>query len=174
VDRVTAQLNEFIHYSKPREPKPVPLRLPAVIQEARQALITDLEDKAIDLQMSIPDVIIEADEALLRQVLFNLLLNSIQAVPERGRISLTAKPENSAKLSLQVRDNGPGIAWEEREKIFAPYFTMRDGGTGLGLAVVKQIVLAHGWEIHLLPGREAGAVFEITGLRLSFKGLADV
>jgi signal transduction histidine kinase len=63
-----------------------------------------------------------------------------------------------------VSDNGPGVAPEHRQDIFKPYFTTHQEGTGLGLAVVQQIVLAHGWEVECLPNQPRGAVFRISHL----------
>jgi two-component system nitrogen regulation sensor histidine kinase NtrY len=68
---------------------------------------------------------------------------------------------------LEVRDNGPGVPPESRNEIFKPYFTTQKTGTGLGLAVVQQIVLAHGWEIQCLANEPKGAVFRITHLKVA-------
>jgi signal transduction histidine kinase len=97
--------------------------------------------------------------------LFNLLLNATQAVAANGEIQVTAA-RNGTEATLEVRDNGPGVPTERRTEIFKPYFTTNEKGTGLGLAVVQQIVLAHGWEITCLPNEPRGAVFRITHLKL--------
>ena len=68
---------------------------------------------------------------------------------------------------MEVRDNGPGVPAEHRAEIFKPYFTTNQKGTGLGLAVVHQIVLAHGWEIECLPNEPQGAMFRISHLKLA-------
>ena len=68
---------------------------------------------------------------------------------------------------MEIGDNGPGVPAERRGEIFKPYFTTNEKGTGLGLAVVQQIVLAHGWEIECLPNQPRGAVFRITHLKLA-------
>ena len=61
----------------------------------------------------------------------------------------------------------PGVPAEQRQEIFKPYFTTQKTGTGLGLAVVQQIVLAHGWEIECLPNNPKGAIFRITHLKVA-------
>jgi signal transduction histidine kinase len=134
-----------------------------------RALIYDLEEKAIRLQIQNGLPGIEADEQLLRQALFNLLLNAIQAVAPQGEIQVVATKRNSTEAILEIRDNGPGVPPEHRTDIFAPYFTTNQHGTGLGLAVVQQIVLAHGWEIECLPNEPRGAIFRITHLKLAAK-----
>lgn len=167
VDRVTAQLNEFINYSRPREIRLAPVALTAIVHDVVRALSYDLEDKLIELAVQDENLTVEADEQMLRQVLFNLLMNAIQAVSPKGSIQVSSGKENAGSAWLEVRDNGPGVAVEQREEIFKPYFTTHQNGTGLGLAVVHQIVLAHGWDIHYVPNDPQGANFRLTGLKLS-------
>ncbi|MEJ5236941.1 two-component system sensor histidine kinase NtrB [Limisphaera sp. VF-2] len=163
-DRVTAQLNEFINYSRPREVRRSTVALSRVLEELRRTLGHDLEDKQVQLHYdSLPAV--EADEQLLRQALFNLLLNAIQAVPVGGRIEVAAVRIGPSQIALEVRDNGPGVPPEHRTEIFKPYFTTHPKGTGLGLAVVRQIVLAHGWDIEYVPNQPQGAIFRIAPVR---------
>ena len=127
----------------------------------------DLEEKCVRLRVPEPLPVIEADEPLLRQALFNLLINAVQAVERGGDIEVAALKQNSQGVILEIRDNGPGVPVEQRLEIFKPYFTTHQKGTGLGLAVVQQIVLAHGWEIECLSNEPRGAVFRITHLRLA-------
>ncbi|MFA6547248.1 MAG: ATP-binding protein, partial [Limisphaerales bacterium] len=110
---------------------------------------------------------IEADEQLLRQALFNLLINATQALDRGGEIRVSVVRGDGNSLALEISDNGPGIAPEHRKEVFKPYFTTQQKGTGLGLAVVQQIVLAHGWEIECLPNEPRGACFRISHMRES-------
>ena len=110
---------------------------------------------------------IEADEQLLRQVLFNLLINAIQAAGENGKIQMAVQRASATEAVLEVRDDGPGVPPENRSEIFKPYFTTQQKGTGLGLAVVQQIVLAHGWEIACLANEPRGAVFRLSHLKIA-------
>ncbi len=167
VDRVTAQLNEFINYSKPREVRRTPVALAAVTGEVSRALLFDLVVKAIRLSLEEAGLTVIADEQLLRQLLFNLLLNAIQAVSRDGEIKIVTAKTGETEAMLEVQDNGPGLAPDQREEIFKPYFTTHQQGTGLGLAVVKQIVLAHEWEIECLPNNPNGAVFRLSHLKLA-------
>jgi signal transduction histidine kinase len=165
-DRVAAQLNEFINYSRPREVRRAATRLSAVVTEVARALNYDIEEKKVTLQNLAEDIVIEADEQLLRQALFNLVLNAIQAVPSGGAIQVRSGRQNNEAF-IEISDNGPGVAPEHRAEIFKPYFTTHEEGTGLGLAVVQQIVLAHGWEIECLPNSPAGAIFRIIHVKLT-------
>jgi two-component system sensor histidine kinase HydH len=111
-------------------------------------------------------VFIEADEQLLRQVLFNLLHNAVQAVGVNGRIQVVTRRAGAAEVGLDICDDGAGVPPEHRQEIFKPYFTTNPKGTGLGLAVVQQIVLAHGWEIVCLPNEPKGARFRLSHLKV--------
>ena len=108
-DKVAAQLNEFINYSRPREVRRAKLALGSVVNEVVRALNYDLEEKKISLQVKGEQLSIEADEQLLRQALFNLLLNAIQAVDGSGEIQIVAEKRNATEALLEVRDNGPGV-----------------------------------------------------------------
>lgn len=169
-DKVTAQLNEFINYSRPREVRRTSIALHTVLGEVARALSYDIEEKKIRLEIKGDPVSIEADDQMLRQVLFNLVLNAIQALGEGGEIQIATARSGATEAILEIRDNGPGVTPERRREIFKPYFTTQQKGTGLGLAIVQQIVLAHGWEIECLANEPQGAVFRITHLKLAAKG----
>jgi signal transduction histidine kinase len=166
-DRVTAQLNEFINYSKPREVRQGTINPSVVVSEVVRALECDLEEKSIRLNVSGENISIEADEQLLRQALFNLLLNAVQALESGGAIEVAVGRSGPDEAYLEVRDNGPGVPPGQRLEVFKPYFTTHQRGTGLGLAVVQQIVLAHGWEIECLGNEPKGALFRISRLKLT-------
>jgi signal transduction histidine kinase len=168
-DKVTAQLNEFINYSRPRELRRSVVTLNGIVNEVVRALSYDIEEKKIRLETRGEQLVIEADDAMLRQVLFNLLLNAIQALPQNGEIQIVAQRQDASEGSLEIRDNGPGVPPEHRVEIFKPYFTTQPKGTGLGLAVVQQIVLAHGWEIECLSNQPKGAIFRLTHLKLAVR-----
>ena len=166
-DKVTAQLNEFINYSRPREVRRSKIALNSAINEVVRTLAHDIEEKKLRVEAGGDPVAIKADEHLLRQVLFNLVLNAVQAVDLNGQIQISTQRINGAEAALEIRDNGPGVPPEHRQEIFKPYFTTNQKGTGLGLAVVQQIVLAHGWEIECLANEPKGALFRITHLKIA-------
>jgi len=166
-DKVTVQLNEFINYSRPREVRRTKVDLNAVVTEVVRALNYDIDEKKIRVDAKIEPLSIEADEQLLRQALFNLLLNATQAVGENGQIQFSARRDGANGALLEIRDDGPGVPLEQRQEIFKPYFTTTQKGTGLGLAIVQQIVLAHGWEIQCLANEPKGALFRLSHLKLA-------
>jgi len=168
-DKVTVQLNEFINYSRPRELRRTVLPLGAAINEVVRALGYDIEAKKVQLEVKGEPLFIDADEQMFRQALFNLLLNAIQVIDVGGKIWIVAERQDASEASLEIRDDGPGVPVERRQEIFKPYFTTQEKGTGLGLAVVQQIVQAHGWEIECFPNQPKGAIFRLTHLKLAAK-----
>jgi signal transduction histidine kinase len=166
-DKVTAQLTEFINYSRPREVRRAKVALLPAGNEIVRTLGLDIEEKKLRVEVGGEPLVVEADEQLLRQVLFNLLINAIQAVDENGKIQILVQRASATEAALEVRDDGPGVPPESRQEIFKPYFTTHQKGTGLGLAVVQQIVLAHGWEIACLGNEPRGAVFRVTHLKIA-------
>jgi signal transduction histidine kinase len=166
-DRVTVQLNEFIHYSKPREAHPAPVELAAFVADVARTLQADVEEKHLQLTVATTPLTIEADGPLLRQALFNLLLNAAQAVAPGGHIEVRWSVTADRNAILEIADDGPGVPASERQAIFKPYVTMRPKGVGLGLAIVNQIVAAHRWEINCTDNVPRGALFRLSHLRLA-------
>ena len=104
--------------------------------------------------------ILACDKEQVTQVLLNLVLNAIQILPPGGLIRIDAR-ESDGGVTIEVSDNGPGIAADQLDKVFQPFFTRREGGIGLGLAVVRQIVSAHHGQITASRSREGGALFSV-------------
>jgi PAS domain S-box-containing protein len=104
---------------------------------------------------------IRADEAEFQNALINLLLNAIQACQPGGRVAVAAA-ETDGRLHIRVVDNGCGIAAESRKHIFEPFFSLRKGGTGLGLFLTLNFVQRSGGEIAVESAAGQGAAFEIT------------
>ena len=165
VDRVTAQLNQFIAYSKPRDVKLSRVLLDGVVDEVARALGGDLEEKRARLSIQRSGLLVEADEQMLRQALFNLVMNAVQFVEPGGEVTVASGRAPEGDVWMEVRDTGPGVPVSERQEVFKPYFTTRPDGSGLGLAVVQQIVLAHGWDIECLANTPRGALFRIRHLK---------
>jgi two-component system, NtrC family, sensor kinase len=117
----------------------------------------------IDLLASEP-VYVDADENLLQQVLLNVCLNAVQAMPHGGRLLVEVVPDaGSGCAAIRVADTGPGIPPEHLVNVFDPFFTTKDvgRGTGLGLTVSRRIVEEHGGRIEASNAPEGGAVFTV-------------
>jgi signal transduction histidine kinase len=104
------------------------------------------------------DLAVDVDPDQLRQVLVNLFTNAAQAMPQGGRIDVEAETLPSEATRVCVRDEGPGIDVEVQHRIFEALFTTKAKGSGLGLALCRRIMEAHGGSIDLQPS-PAGATF---------------
>ena len=111
-----------------------------------------------DLDPGLPPVSGSANA--LRQVVLNLLTNALRAMPSGGalRCSTRYRRQGSA-VELWVADTGPGISAEDRRHLFEPFFTTRPDGTGLGLALCREIILGHGGRIELESSSASGTTF---------------
>jgi len=104
---------------------------------------------------------IKADFQLLKRVLINLVTNSVQAMPEGGKITLTAKVDSEGHVLISVKDTGIGIPEEIKPQIFTPLFTTKPRGQGFGLAVCKRVIEAHGGTISFESKKSKGTKFTI-------------
>lgn len=154
-------VNDFLDFARKRPHEPKETRIYDLLFETISLAEKDAGDGKVKIEL-------EADKALtfpvdddsLRRALLNLLKNGIQATPEGGRVRASAALEGDA-LALVVEDDGPGIPKEKREEIFTPFFTTKQKGTGLGLALVKKTVVAHGGTIEAGAAPGGGARFAI-------------
>lgn len=103
---------------------------------------------------------IHADPGQLRQVIGNLLSNAAQALEGKGEIVIAARQEKACR-EIDVRDNGPGVAADHRDRLFEPLFTTKAKGTGLGLTICREIIQRHGGSIELVDTDQPGAAFRI-------------
>ena len=107
---------------------------------------------------------IRANKTEIRQVIWNLILNAVQAMPEGGVLKVEARPariEERDGAEISIGDTGCGIEEQDFTKIFDPFYTTRDTGTGLGLAVVSRIMEAYGGKIHMQSEPGKGTIFTI-------------
>lgn len=154
VDRINALLNSLLSYARPPKPASVSFDvheiLDATIKSAQYSLKTRSYDteqkrKEIDFVRDFsPDVPnITADPAQLKQVFLNLVLNAIDAISERGTITVQTRKFPNDTVEISISDNGKGMESQIIDKIFNPFFTTKSNGTGLGLAVSKRLVEQH-------------------------------
>lgn len=107
---------------------------------------------------------IRADEDLLDQALINLIQNAADALTgiDDPRITVRAWLNERGRAIIEVEDNGPGVSTEIADRIFLPFFSTKQEGSGIGLALTRQIVMVHGGALVLMPDRERGACFRLT------------
>ena len=111
-----------------------------------------------DLDPDLPDVGVDRDQ--IRQVLLNVALNGIQAMPKGGVLEVKSMREE-ADLAVEVSDNGPGLEDQELDRVFDPFFTTKPRGTGLGLSISDQLVQSHGGRISARRNAGGGMTFRI-------------
>jgi signal transduction histidine kinase len=152
------------------EPQQALLDLNEVVEEALLFVRHDIELWSICLSMKygtgLPKV--TGDRIQLQQVVVNLLVNSVQAIAQRSgsgsgsarRIDLCTGVDEDGAVVFSIRDTGPGIADENLERIFNSFFTTKDSGMGIGLAICKSIVAAHGGRIAVSNHPAGGARFQ--------------
>jgi signal transduction histidine kinase len=168
VDRTVSRINEFLDYARPREPRLRVIALEPLLGQLREMTLVGA-DGDLTCTVTCEAISIKADPELLRQALFNLLTNAVNAVRDRpgaGSIEVSARADRESRCEIRVRDDGCGIPEEDLERIFTPYFSRREGGTGLGLAIVKDVTDAHGWTIAVTSTVGAGTEFVVTGIEL--------
>jgi signal transduction histidine kinase len=107
-----------------------------------------------------PIPIIKAVGSQIQQVFINLILNAMDAMPEGGILNIKTRPLKSG-VEITFQDQGKGIPAEKQANIFEPFFSTKDGGTGLGLTVSYNIITAHGGTLELIPERGPGAYFRL-------------
>ncbi len=164
VERITKIMNQLLTFARRRPIERKPMDLKKTIADCLDIVQERLKQHRVEVETSYaePLPLVHADPDQMSQVLLNLVLNAIQAMPEGGRLSLALEPEGPG-MKLSVADTGSGMPAETLNKIFDPFFTTKDvgAGTGLGLTVVHGIVEDHGGAIHVysVPGR--GTTFTI-------------
>jgi signal transduction histidine kinase len=156
--RLNNIITDFINFARPRSPKRSPCRVEEVIERTLAFLAAQIEERgyAIEKTYQHPLPEIMGDVPMLHQSFLNLFINAMQAMPDGGRIGVGLRSEGD-KVRIEIEDAGQGVPADLLTKIWDPFFTTKDKGTGLGLGIVKNIVEAHGGSIGITNREEQGA-----------------
>ncbi len=162
-----SMLKRFLSFAKPFQPKIEKISLNEIIRECLLSVKETLKENKIvfefEPQPHLP--LILGDKLLLKQCFQNLVQNSIEAMPQGGKLSIRVEEKtafsNQRSLVVEISDTGCGIAKEAQQKIFNPFFTSKEKGTGLGLSLVKKIVSLHNGKIELESEPNRGTTFKI-------------
>ena len=163
VDRLAEITEEYLRFARLPRPRLEPEDLTEIITALAAFLSPELRRAGVELVVDLPPLPpIAADENQLRQALLNLLRNATEAMAGAGggRLSVAATVEPRA-LEISVTDTGPGIAAEHLDKIFDPFFSTKERGTGLGLALTQQIIAEHGGRITVETELGRGTTFRV-------------
>lgn len=162
VKRINETIESFLRFARPEPLKPERFDLLEFLQQFQSQYLPILQEKNIEFTMDIQyRGEVKWDRHKMQQVFINLMENAIDALPEGGKIALSINSGNGSNLEIHFRDNGPGIPAEVLSKIFNLYFTTKDRGTGIGLAIVQRIVDQHGGVITVESETGEGTVFII-------------
>ena len=161
LERINRLLSEFLLLGRPAKISGEVVYLDRLIEDLQPVLAGEISDSALQINYHIQrDVPIIGDTGQLTQVLMNLVRNAMEALEDSGTITITVKESNGC-ATLIVEDTGPGLPPELIDQIFQPFFTTKDQGTGLGLAVIKAIVNNHGGRIIAGNDSHSGAIFTV-------------
>jgi signal transduction histidine kinase len=159
-ERLEQLVTDLLDFSRSKEPQISEFNLTDLLSDIKTMLQSRLDASRVALQFSIdPDPFsLQSDPAGLRQVLLNVLINAIDASPANGSVELTAvHEENHRSIVIRIDDSGAGFGQNNPEELFQPFVTTKARGTGLGLAVSKQIVESLGGSLHLENLNQGGA-----------------
>jgi signal transduction histidine kinase len=133
-----------------------------LLQHVLSLTSQQLNQRQIDVKTDLPESLppIFAVSSQIQQIFFNLVLNSLDAMPAGGELRIRAHAVENG-IEITFHDTGPGIPESHRNDIFEPFFSTKEGGTGLGLTVSYNIVTAHGGTLDLINGHEPGACFRL-------------
>jgi signal transduction histidine kinase len=182
IRRIDDAVGELMDLANPTPPRRESVGLGSVVEQVLHLVRPQIEHQGIAVEKRLGEVpCVDADPRRLRRVILNLILNAVQSMPERGRLTVTLRAVESDRtpvaptltdgkeggvngqgiggeripcaVRLEVSDTGPGIPMALRDRIFDPFVTSKAAGTGLGLAVTKRIVEEHGGRIGYDTGK---------------------
>ena len=163
VERLDAIINQFLHALRPGKPVFETLDLKSLVLDSLNFMRQEITDRKIQLEFywgeNVPQI--KGDANQLRQAFDNLARNAMQAMPAGGRLTIRCSADDNFVM-LSVSDSGCGIKPENMQKIFRPFFTTKDAGTGLGLMIVERIVREHGGSLAVDSRENAGTTFTIS------------
>jgi len=160
--RLNGLLTNLLDFARPQQPRIQTVDVRKVVESVVGLTGHTGEREGTAIEIRVPDGLpaIQGDAEQLQQVILNLTLNAIQAMPDGGTIVIEAKRQGP-EFVIQVVDEGMGIGKEGLEQIFDPFYTTKESGTGLGLAVAHQIVARHGGALKAEPNRDKGMTFSV-------------
>jgi len=165
--RLDRMVGDFLSYGRPPRLAPRPCRVEETLDEVMSLVGAKARDQRIEVVRRIPaDLpVIQADPEALRTCFVNVAINALQATPPGGTLTIEARAAqtgaNGPALSVLFMDTGCGIAPADLERIFEPYFSTREAGVGLGLAIAQRMVQDHGGDIKVASAIGAGTTFRI-------------
>lgn len=157
-DRLESLVENFLRFARPAPPTYSSVRLNELVAETADLLAQDPIAQGVEVVRDLQEVAVQADPDQLRQVVVNLLRNAFEAARPRGRVKLMVERSRDS-ASLRVWDSAGKISPNDMRRLFEPFFTTRQGGTGLGLSTAQSIISGHGGWIEVTSDAKEGTEF---------------
>jgi signal transduction histidine kinase len=167
-----ATVNDLLSFSAHRQPHPTQFLVSELIEELAESLAPQFDAQAVDIELDIPpNTLLWADREMIRRAVLNLMLNALDVMPQGGDLLVTAC-EGFEGFELEIADSGPGIPEKDEPRLFEPFFSTKETGTGLGLSVVAHVAEAHGGSVIAENCPIGGAAFTLRIPRPMARGAA--
>ena len=162
LERLMKTTQRMLDFYRPGSSKVEQVDILDLLQHVLSLTSQQLSQRHIEVQTDLPPSLpyIFAVSGQIQQIFFNLILNALDAMPAGGKLEIRAR-ERDRGIEMTFQDTGPGIPENKRNDIFEPFFSTKEGGTGLGLTVSYNIVTAHGGTLDLINGNKPGACFRL-------------
>jgi signal transduction histidine kinase len=153
----------FMNYGRPLKLRKTSISYSEIVESALTVLNDKLREQKVTVKLDIPDdlPLMYCDQELIRNCMFNFITNGAQSMPDGGTLELGVE-FSDGMFRLSFSDQGSGISAEDLEKIFQPYFTTKEAGIGLGLAITERIIKEHGGGIIVSSNKGRGTTFTVT------------
>lgn len=163
IDRINEIVNQFLRFAKPAPPSFEKTEVVSIVEEILALLRPQIEKHQIEVQrefQALPLVLMDREQ--VKQALFNLILNAVQAMPSGGKLILGGKnSEDDQWIQLFIRDTGTGISEDHLPLLFDPFFSTREEGMGLGLSIAHRIIDQHHGKIEVESSPGKGTLFTV-------------
>jgi signal transduction histidine kinase len=168
VMRLAELVKELVNFSKPESYQPERKPMAAILDKAVKLIEPDLSNKKIEMlkqyDSDLPSLLV--NEKTILEVFLNILINALESMPKGGQLTVAAKVELDEErgekfLKISIADTGCGMSKETLDRIFERYFTTKEGGSGLGLAVVDRVIKAHNGFIKVESKSGKGTSFQV-------------
>jgi signal transduction histidine kinase len=162
LDRLSKTVQRMLDFYRPGAVKVEQVDILDLLQHVLSLTGAQLRSKNVIVKTELPESlpVIYAVSSQVQQIFFNLILNAMDAMPEGGELMISADSVPDG-VEIIFEDSGPGIPEDRRDNIFEPFFSTKEGGTGLGLTVSYNIATAHGGSLDLIDGHGSGACFRL-------------
>jgi len=163
IHRINEIVDQFLRFAKPAPPLLKKADVISIFEETLQLLRPQIEKQGIVIQKEfqpLPPILMDREQ--MKQVILNLLLNAVQAMPKGGHLSVKGHiPKGDRWIKLSIQDSGVGISGEDINKLFDPFFSAKEGGMGLGLSIAHRIIDQHHGKIEVESSPGEGTLFTV-------------